>query len=302
MELPLVSVIINCYNGEKYLHDAIDSVMTQTYENWELVVWDNQSTDSTEKIVRSYHSNKIRYFCAQKHTTLGTARNQALEIIKGDYVGFLDVDDKWVPSFLLNYVDAIKRNPEAVLVYSNYYCQEGEKIWFAYEKENSGIVKARTFVNKYNIAISAALFRSDIIRKERIRFNTNFSLIEDYDFFIKLSLFGPIEYISQPLMIYLYHENNLSHSTKWGEEFNMFLNLLENPKGVYRKVSCYKKIIKSRVYYTIANCYILAGEKRKALSIIKRNIIRNPFFIILLIKIILGPYSLRRLQIKKRSV
>ena len=59
---PLVSVIINCYNGEKYLREAIDSVIAQTYSNWEIIFWDNQSTDSSAEIVKSYNDDRIKYY------------------------------------------------------------------------------------------------------------------------------------------------------------------------------------------------------------------------------------------------
>lgn len=95
IEKPLVSVIINCYNGEKYLREAIDSVIAQTYENWELVFWDNQSTDSTRQIVDSYNNPKIKYFYAPEHTPLGAARNLAVEKTNGEYINFLDADDLW---------------------------------------------------------------------------------------------------------------------------------------------------------------------------------------------------------------
>ena len=98
---PLISIIINCFNGERFLREAIDSVIAQTYSNWELIFWDNQSTDSTANIVRSYHDDRIRYFYAPEHTSLGEARNLALEKANGVYIGFLDSDDKWLPSFFV---------------------------------------------------------------------------------------------------------------------------------------------------------------------------------------------------------
>lgn len=92
---PLVSVIINCYNGEKYLREAIDSVISQTYTNWEIIFWDNQSTDGTRGIVESYNNPKIHYIYAPQHTPLGEARNLAVEKASGEYINFLDADDIW---------------------------------------------------------------------------------------------------------------------------------------------------------------------------------------------------------------
>ena len=75
----LVSVIMNCFNGEKYLREAIDSVLAQTYQNWELIFWDNQSTDKSAEIVKSYEDPRIYYFYARHHTLLYEARNYAIE-------------------------------------------------------------------------------------------------------------------------------------------------------------------------------------------------------------------------------
>ena len=61
MPSPLVSVLINCYNGEKYVEAAIDSVIDQTYKNWEIIFWDNQSTDNSEKILKKYNDERINY-------------------------------------------------------------------------------------------------------------------------------------------------------------------------------------------------------------------------------------------------
>lgn len=92
---PLVSILMNCYNGEKYLRAALDSVLAQTYRNWELIFWDNRSTDRSADILQSYNEPRLKYFYAPKHTRLYEARNHALAQSQGEYVAFLDVDDWW---------------------------------------------------------------------------------------------------------------------------------------------------------------------------------------------------------------
>ena len=75
----LVSVIINCHNGDQYLKKAIKSVISQTYSNWELVFWDNCSNDKSEKIIKSFNDKRIRYFKSKSFTSLYKARNYALK-------------------------------------------------------------------------------------------------------------------------------------------------------------------------------------------------------------------------------
>ena len=75
---PLVSVIINCFNGEMYLREALNSVIAQTYKNWEIIFWDNKSEDKSAEIFKSYVDKRFQYFYANEHTSLYKARNLAI--------------------------------------------------------------------------------------------------------------------------------------------------------------------------------------------------------------------------------
>ena len=96
MSEPLVSIVMNCYNGEKYLRQAIDSIFNQTYQNWEIIFWDNQSNDKSSEIYKSYKDSRLKYFCSKKHSLLCEARNYAIEKANGEFIAFLDVDDWWM--------------------------------------------------------------------------------------------------------------------------------------------------------------------------------------------------------------
>ena len=119
-EQPLVSVIINCYNGEKYLQEAVSSVIKQTYKNWEIVLWDNQSTDQSAKIFKSFNHPKLIYHYAPSHTSLYQARNLATKYCNGKFIAFLDSDDWWVPEKLEKQMKLFE-DKEVGLVYSNYH-------------------------------------------------------------------------------------------------------------------------------------------------------------------------------------
>ena len=107
---PLISVLMNCYNGEKYIREAVDSVINQTYVNWEIIFWDNQSSDSSAKFFLEYDDCRLKYFYAQKHTELGDARIEAMTKAKGSWVGILDVDDVWCKEKLEYQVDIINKS------------------------------------------------------------------------------------------------------------------------------------------------------------------------------------------------
>ena len=92
---PLVSVIVNCFNGEQYLHKALSSILSQTYKNWEIIFWDNQSSDNSKKIFSEFKDKRFKYYFSKEHTSLYKARNEAIKISNGDIIAFLDTDDWW---------------------------------------------------------------------------------------------------------------------------------------------------------------------------------------------------------------
>ena len=117
-ETPMVSVIMNCYNSDEYLKEAIDSVLAQSYKNWGIVFWDNQSTDDSAKIFNSYDDERLRYFLAPEFTKLGQARNLAISQALGDWLGFLDCDDVWVKTKLEKQVQLFTKGKP--LIYSRF--------------------------------------------------------------------------------------------------------------------------------------------------------------------------------------
>ena len=93
-------------------------MLNQDFEDWELIVWDNRSTDETSQIIRSFRDSRIKYYVASVHTTLGEARNLALEKCRGELIAFLDSDDLWLPHKLSSQIP-IFDNQEIGFVYSD---------------------------------------------------------------------------------------------------------------------------------------------------------------------------------------
>ena len=98
-----VSIIVNCYNGSKYLKNCLDSIKKQSYRNYELIFWDNKSQDNSKEIFLNFIDDaRFKYFESDTHTTLYEARNLAIEKTSGDYIAFLATDDWWVEVYLSN--------------------------------------------------------------------------------------------------------------------------------------------------------------------------------------------------------
>ena len=97
---PLVSVIMNCHNGETYLKESISSLINQTYKNWELIFWDNFSSDSSKEVLMQFSDKRIKYYYTKNFTPLYEARNLAIKKTSGEFISFLDTDDWWSPKRL----------------------------------------------------------------------------------------------------------------------------------------------------------------------------------------------------------
>lgn len=220
---PLVSVIINCYNGEKYLCEAINSVMAQTYENWEMVFWDNQSTDSSRKIVESYNSEKIRYYYAKEHTTLGEARNLAIKEARGEYVGFLDCDDQWTTTKLEKQIELLEPG-KVELVYTNFKIiyngtsKAGSKMYQYYEKiRTMKINEGKSFYHnllRHNFVIFSSVLFNKKLYEEIGGLDKRFQQNVDYDLLLKFSLRTSIKSTNEEQVLYRIHDQNNSNINK----------------------------------------------------------------------------------------
>ena len=209
----MVRLIMNYYNGEKYLTEAIDSVYKNTYKNWEIVFWDNASKDLSAEIAKSYDS-KLKYFYGEKTIPLGRARNKALEKCSGEFIAFLDCDDIWMPEKLQIQVDFMIKT-DFVLSYSDGFKMLNNRktnTSFSLQGKNySGDVFNKLILNNF------INLQTVIINKSKVRGNLyfleNLNIAEEYELFLRLSLLGKFGFLNNPLVYYRYHNHNTSNDT-----------------------------------------------------------------------------------------
>ena len=265
----LVSIIINCYNGEKYLRETIDSVITQTYTNWEIIFWDNQSTDSTAEIVKSYNDDRIKYFYASEHTSLGEARNLAMEQANGEYIGFLDADDLWSEHKLSKQINVLTGG-NVSCVYT-YYKTFGDVVVPKIIGSKSGVRDLVSLLDNYDIAISSAIFKRNIIQDNKISFNKNYQLIEDLDFFISIAYHTHFYLLDEVLTFYRVYPNSLSmQKHSWHIEYERFIRettLRLSQKG-YQDIQRIMKSINQRYRHRCYSDALQCGEYTQALKAI----------------------------------
>ena len=256
---PIVSVIMNCYNSDMFLREAIDSVINQTYKNWEIIFWDNQSTDNSAKIVMSYNDNRIKYFYAPIFTTLYEARNYAIERSKGEYIAFLDCDDKW-------HNDKLERQLAALmdsgynLCYSNFFNLYGNNLKKAINsiQPSGDIFKYQ--VSNYSIGILTVMLRRSAWDKMEDKFDKNLSYPGDLDFFIRFLYKNKAIYIDECLCVYradnpssISNTRKLKNIKECQEVYLKLEKLFLNNDTILNFVTYRDKIIRLKAGYHFRN-------------------------------------------------
>lgn len=193
-----VSVIIPIHNGEKYIAEAIESVLAQTYADVECLVVDDGSTDRTAQVVKRY-GERVRYLY-QDNAERSVARNNGLKSMTGEYVSFLDADDFLAPEKIADQVSFLTAHPELDAVYSKvkYFRDNGERCFYSVRRATpSGDVLAELIYTNF-ITIHSPLIRIRALQPTK-GFNPSLKRYEDWDFFLRLaasgSLFGFIDQV-----------------------------------------------------------------------------------------------------------
>jgi glycosyltransferase involved in cell wall biosynthesis len=207
MATPLVSVIVPTYNRADLVSRAIESVLDQTYDNFELLVVDDASTDDTETIVRSYDDERVTYFCHQKNRRVSAARNTGIEQASGQYLAFLDDDDEWFPTKVEQQVDHLEAADAAVgMVYCWMEYHDGEKPIRDYRPQVEGEIFEET-IGGQPIGACSTLVVQDEVVDEVGGFDEALPRGNDGDFIRRVARKYEVEYVPEVLVRhYVDHE------------------------------------------------------------------------------------------------
>lgn len=211
MEYPLVSVVLCTYNTAKYIESAINSVLSQTYNNFELIIWDDGSTDNTKEIVESYHDKRLRYYY-HENTGLGMSLRLACDIVKGKYIARMDSDDVCLPERLEKEVVYMEEHDDCVLVSSAvYYIDENDKLLGrSFPCSEDGIIKSLLSKASNMIVHPMSMIRYEAYRKAGGYLPIRKS--QDVLFWSRLAKQGKFYNISSPLGNYRLLNSSLDHS------------------------------------------------------------------------------------------
>jgi len=216
--MPAVSVIVNLYNGKATLAETIESVLAQSFADWELLVWDDCSSDGGAEVVERYTDPRIRYFRSHVQIPLGQARQSAIEMTDGDWVAFLDQDDLWLPQKLERQLSVAERHPEAALIYGRtvrFYPNGSERDYdqaHEYALLPEGDIFLSLFQDSCYIAMSSAMFRRSAL--EAIGgIPSTIRIIPDYYLYLAVSQRFPVAAVQEVVCRYRMHRTNASQVT-----------------------------------------------------------------------------------------
>jgi glycosyltransferase involved in cell wall biosynthesis len=208
--MPRVSVNIPCYNSVRFIEGTIRAVLGQTFEDFELLVLDDGSTDGTAALVESFGDARLRLE-RQSNQGLGAARNRLLEISTGDLIAFCDHDDVWDRDKLRLQVETLDQSPEVALVYTDAWqvYENGHRVRFSrFHRPHSGSV-LRELLADFFIVLSTAVIRRQVA-VDMGGFPPNYQVAEEMVLFLRLAERFPIAYIDQPMIEYRLHSSNSS--------------------------------------------------------------------------------------------
>jgi glycosyltransferase involved in cell wall biosynthesis len=207
MEKPFISVIIPAFNAEKYISDAINSIFAQNYQNLEILVIDDVSTDNTLSVLESF-GNKIKIFKQEKNMGPAVARNVGIRNAKGSIIGFVDADDIWTLDHLEKELPYLRGDEyDFVRGYTKFFKNE----------ENTKKYSEPLFMESL---VGASLYKKSIIDKVGL-FDEDMRQGEDLDWHIRFTEYGAREKrLTEPMLIYRRHDKNLTNdpeSVKTGQ-------------------------------------------------------------------------------------
>ena len=279
-----VSILMNGYNAQRYLKDAIDSIYAQTFTDWEIVFIDNCSTDNTKNIVESY-DNTIKYYKTEETIPLGVARNFGLKYCKGKYIAFLDTDDIWLPDKLQLQVQLMESNDRYALCYGSSITidEHGNKIRDRRVKNTSGFIFGE-LLKQYEINMQSVMLRTEILKSSGLHFDESLQYCPDYQLFMEIASRYSIGVIADNLVKYRISSNSLSSKTIHiapSETAYVLDKIIEHYPDIQPKYHDeFKQAYAKTIYYSAISSMYKFNRRQAISSMMNIIFIRYEYFLI----------------------
>jgi glycosyltransferase involved in cell wall biosynthesis len=213
--IPTVSILMNCYNGERFIRESINSVLNQSYRDYELIVWDNVSTDRSWNILTEYDDPRIIPIRAPKHTSLSEARKLAFPNLRGAWIAILDVDDLWRKDKLKKQMQIALKNPQLGFIYCKtnvLSTDESVKSDHVFGRIQDDLPEGNIYHHLLRgnfISIASLLLNTESLNSLG-GFSGKYPIMEDYYVTLNLARNHAIAAVQETLCDYRLHGDNAS--------------------------------------------------------------------------------------------
>ena len=276
---PTVSVIIPTYNRAHLIGRALDSVLNQTYKDFEVIIIDDGSQDNTKEIVDCFTDRRIRYICLERNMGAGAARNKGIEASEGYYISFQDSDDEWLPDKLKKQVDILDAGfSEVGYVYTDMckvHRNGKDEPWLSPTIVQGKIInEQRLDYQVHRLGIQTTLIKKECFEKVGI-FDERFPRLIDLDFFVRLAKQFDSYHIKEPL-VQFHTSNGISSNEK-----NLAIGRILLLEKYYNEVKRNKKfmarqnVLISRSFYSSGN--IITAKKYLIKAFLKCPLYKGTF-------------------------
>lgn len=259
--MPRVSVLMPAYNAEKYIAESIESILNQTFSDFEFIIINDGSHDNTAQIVKKYaaHDSRIKFVDNAHNSGVGVVRNMLLDMAVGEFVAYQDADDISFPHRLQTMVEFLDAHPDITVVGSALKTMPGNKII-----KCPKCPKILDFYVANHIANPSVMFRRADINKHGIRYNPSYTTAEDYDFWTRVVQYFNVFNLDDALVHYREQTTSLSHNNPQMERNDKIIQsgvlnfLTSNPRLQMMLMPCHRiylfgilpvfKIKRTRIY------------------------------------------------------
>lgn len=271
--MPRVSVIIPVYNGEKYISETVNSVIAQTYTDYELILVNDGSKDTTGQILESFSNDRIKVLHIE-NSGVSNARNIGYAESAGDYIAFLDADDLWLPERLQETVAYLDEHKEVGLVHTHMAVidEKSQKTGEVFAGKEGNILEDLLLWNGCCIpAPSSILVRREVMEEIDL-FDTNLSTAADQEIFFRIANVYKIGMVNQPLGLYRIHGENMHLNIARMEKEHVYTYKKAAELGLYHSNSFRRKCF-SNMYMILAGSYwVNTSNKRRAVAMIIKSV------------------------------
>jgi len=280
-----VSIMVLTYNRSNLLKETIDSILNQTFKDFEIIIVDNYSIDDTEEVVKSYDDNRIKYFKNKNYGLLAVNRNFAIKQSSGEYIALCDDDDLWLPQKLEKQIEEFEKDEKIGIVFTNGYSFDDHGNEIKEGKSSSRYYSFEDLIMGNIITCCSVMFKKSVINDVGI-FDESKEIFtgEDFEFWLRIVKKYKMKYIGIPLVKYRVHDKSLqSIYGIEGKSLNVDSEIYK--KLFYKKIiddKLYKKILLKLNYRYLTN-KLLNNNSIKLNTIIHTNMIIHERFSLLII-------------------